>query len=447
MRTSRLVGLLILGLSAPLMGAEPEKSPEAKGRLDAVSKAYRALEGYSDQGHIELAATIDGKPRTETTAASLAFARPNKVRVDTDMVKLHSDGSTLSTSVTPLKRYISDPAPRLIATDSLIDGPMAATLFSGPVGLPPLLTLNFLVAEDPLKLIGDLAEGWTVEADAKVDGKSFQVVRLDMSKGPDLRLLIDPETRLLGRIEVLFPKPEGDGPVPGTKVSIDSCIWVAGAVETKAPAADVFAFKVPAGYEKVASLQEAIADKPNADDGEGKSSLVGKPAPEFTMMAIDAPGKPKPLTNKDFAGKVVLIDFWATWCGPCLKELPEIQKMVEAYAKSEKPLAVIALSVDDNDGVDLIPTRTLIEETLKEKKITLTGNSVGRLAIDPGGEIGRAYKANAIPMLVLLDAKGVVRAVHIGYTERSELTAEIDALLADKPLPGDATKKDDKPAD
>ena len=336
----------------------------------------------------------------------------------------------------------------MVATDSLVDGPMAATLFGGPVGLPPLFILNFLVADDPLKMIGEMAEGWTIEEDAKVDGKAFQVVRIDMSKGPDLKLLIDAETKLLGRIEVLFPKPEGDGPVPGTRVSIDSCLWIAGAVDTKAPASDAFAFKVPAGFEKVASLQEALADKAApGDGGESTSPLVGKPAPEFTMMAIDAPGKPKPLTNKDFAGKVVLIDFWATWCGPCLKELPEVQKMVEAYAKAEKPLAVVALSVDDNDGIDLIPVRTLIEETLKERKVTLTGNSVGRLAVDPGGAIGKDFQANAIPMLVLLDAKGIVRAVHIGYTERSELTAEIDALLAGKPLPGAEAKKDEKAAD
>jgi thiol-disulfide isomerase/thioredoxin len=61
---------------------------------------------------------------------------------------------------------------------------------------------------------------------------------------------------------------------------------------------------------------------------------VGKPAPDFSLTLLDGPGKVKTITKAELAGKVVLIDFWATWCGPCLMELPEIQKLIENYGES-----------------------------------------------------------------------------------------------------------------
>ena len=63
---------------------------------------------------------------------------------------------------------------------------------------------------------------------------------------------------------------------------------------------------------------------------------VGKPAPDFTLTLLDGPGKTKTVTKAELAGKVVVIDFWATWCGPCMKELPEIQKLIDSYADTEE---------------------------------------------------------------------------------------------------------------
>ena len=108
-----------------------------------------------------------------------------------------------------------------------------------------------------------------------------------------------------------------------------------------------------------------------------------------------------------------MIDFWATWCGPCLMELPEVQKLVEAYAKAKKEVLIVALSQDDAPK-ELPELRKLVEKTLDDKKIILTGNSVGLVGLDPSHSVGDAFAVNAYPTVVLLDGKGVVQAAHVG---------------------------------
>ena len=112
-----------------------------------------------------------------------------------------------------------------------------------------------------------------------------------------------------------------------------------------------------------------------------------------------------------------------------MMEMPDIQKLIADYAKAGKPVVVIAVSLDKADEGDDADVRKLVESTLKSKNLDLQINPVGKIALDPSGTVARSYKANAIPQLVVIDAKGVVRHVHIGVTEKDTLVDEIDGLL------------------
>src|SRR5688572_28929850 len=75
-------------------------------------------------------------------------------------------------------------------------------------------------------------------------------------------------------------------------------------------------------------------------DDSRQQELVGKPAPDFT--GVDLEGKPVSLA--DYRGRVVMLDFWATWCGPCVQAIPHIQKVANKFA--DKPVTVLGINRD-----------------------------------------------------------------------------------------------------
>jgi len=437
-RRTLLCGLASLAVltGAAVRAADPAPAPadpKAKQMLDDVIKAYKGLSSYSDEGQFVLQLIDNGKSRDQSAPLRMSFSRPNRVDLDTGLVRLVSDGKTITTAVAPMKQYMEAPAPKAIEFETFRQGPIGSVLFGGPTGPPMLILLNMLVADDPSKVIAEL------DGTLKLGAGGGSIV-VDRSEGPDLELFVDPETKLLKSIRLLIdPKLLAQSEAAGRKVEIGKFGWEAGKLSTAAAKDGSFAFAAPKDFKKVESF--AGAGGPGGEPGEAVKKLVGKPSPEFTLTVLDG-AKTRTLSKADLAGKVVMLDFWATWCGPCIKELPEVQKMIEAYDKDKKDVLIVALS-QDSDPKDLEGVRKLVEKTLEEKKVVLTGTKVGLVALDPSNSIGNAFSVEAIPTLVILDGKGIVQAVHVGGQTSETLSKDIDTLLAGKSL---ATPKPEEAA-
>jgi thiol-disulfide isomerase/thioredoxin len=149
-----------------------------------------------------------------------------------------------------------------------------------------------------------------------------------------------------------------------------------------------------------------------------RNKLLDLPAPAFATLTPDG----KPIALSDFKGKVVLLDFWATWCGPCMQAIPAIQRLSEKF--KDQPVAIVGVN-RDKEGDE-----SKVKRTIERKQLTF------HQAMDTPGTIAKSYKITAIPALILIDKEGVVRQVHVGYGpgEEEVLAAEIEKLLKGEKL-------------
>jgi len=118
--------------------------------------------------------------------------------------------------------------------------------------------------------------------------------------------------------------------------------------------------------------------------------------------------------RKDFQGKVILVDFWATWCGPCLAAMPHLVKLHESY--KDRGFDIVGLSIDDKIGTVETFFEQRLEKVAKVKKLPWTN------IVDPSLEIAFHYGVKYIPFTLLVDREGKVLAVNPS-------NAELDRLL------------------
>ena len=138
----------------------------------------------------------------------------------------------------------------------------------------------------------------------------------------------------------------------------------------------------------------------------------GKPAPAFTTTDVD--GHPIDL-KKNLGKNVIMLDFWATWCGPCVQAMPQVDAVAKKFA--DKGLVFYAVNAGEEPAA--------IKEFLTTSKMEIP------VALDQKGEIGPLYGVEGIPQTVLIGKDGKVQVVHVGYNGQlgKMLTKEIEALL------------------
>jgi len=127
----------------------------------------------------------------------------------------------------------------------------------------------------------------------------------------------------------------------------------------------------------------------------------GNQARDFTLQALDG-GE---VSLADHQGKVVLINFWATWCAPCRAEIPDLQAAYEA--RQGDGFVVLGVNVEES--------RTAVEPFVAEFDITYP------VLLDDTGDVLKLYRAIGLPMSILVDQEGVIQARHIGYLTADQL--------------------------
>lgn len=220
-------------------------------------------------------------------------------------------------------------------------------------------------------------------------------------------------------LRIIRPAPDpADAPAadgikmiqPGTNISISN--W-----RTEPEFGDVFDINPPADMTSratVPSMEEMMANAgaPMGDHG-GSHSTVDTAAPAIKLQPLDG----EALDLASLKGKVVVLDFWATWCKPCVMALPVVTQVTTELADQ----GVVFYAVNQRESEDVV------RKFLADKGLDMA------VAMDPKGNAGRAFGVDGIPHSVLIDKKGMIRKVHVGFGPGMDqlLKTEIEELLAE----------------
>ena len=137
-----------------------------------------------------------------------------------------------------------------------------------------------------------------------------------------------------------------------------------------------------------------------------ESPEIGRTAPGFKLPDLSG----REVSLEQYRGKIVILDFWATWCGPCRMTMPVLENLQKEYSSD---LALLA--------INLAEPPDLVRSYVRAQNISST------VLLDEDGTVGEAYRSDSIPMQVLIDQKGIIRHVSVGYSSRlaNQLRSEI----------------------
>ncbi len=365
----------IAGVSCAL--AAPPSAPEI---LNQVAQTYKGLQAYQFVATQRTDVTVRGLPGSAETHLALAVVKPDKFRLtfkdDSKEIILVADGETTWTYMPKQKQYTRQQA-AVSGDDDEGDGEQADTLTT---------SLRTLVLA--YEGVGRYSASAMLAKDerVKVGGEKIDcyVVRFQAAKSQH-QLWIDKERYVVVRHDEVVKTA-----INGAQAEVRMSTTLKEAEIKLPPPNDLFTFEPPSNATEVATLNLP---------GE-RVLLTGKNAMDFELK--DLQGAPVRLSS--FRGKIVLLDFWATWCPPCRKELPSIEKLHRELADKD----VVVLGINDEDA-------GTVKGFLKKHEYTIA------TLMDSKKNVHRMYGARAIPTVIVIDRNGVIRAHYIGGRSEAQL--------------------------
>lgn len=414
-QAARLIvcALIVSGSTSALVAQE---SPDPKALVTQAGAFLQKQEKFAFNAAFSMKVSSPMMNRENAMNFKVTAERPNRLSMtatsESGGATLMSNGKELSTYVEELKKYVVESAP-----DSLGD----LTETQGGKILMGVPLLSDLFATDPAESLLTGVTSAEYVGREEIEGKPYHHCRFEQEQfdwdvwiaaegdpvifkmAPDLAKRIPEELR--GNLKM--------------ESQLAFTNW------NFAPKIDeaTFTFTPPEGAEKVDTFL------PEAEE-EGPHPLLGKVAPPFKLQNLD--DKPVDLT-RHIGKEIVVLDFWATWCGPCIAAMPEVKATAEKFADKGVVLYFVNLQEDAET----------INEFLKEQELEVP------VVLDTEGAVAAEYGVTGIPQTVIIGKDGKVQVVHVGFSPnlQKQLTGEIESLLAGKDLAAEELSEHEKKAE
>ncbi len=391
----------------------------AKGNeiFEAVAQRYRGLKSYSDSARQDFRLVMrggDGADLSERETTDMPFKYSNgDFYLESMGAAIYRQGDQMTIAVEEIGQYRQHKSPTFDAIPDDIQGAVAQHPIAGF-----LLNPNASWKE----LISDMTAIKSVET-RELDGREHYVVTVGREVGPtdremDSEVWVDAKEKLIrqitldlteamrSRAEMMLSQMSDNN---ATYERAELALRFADAKVNEPVGADAFAFKAQDDMFKVEEFRAGDAKQ---------FALIGKPAPSVAGELLDG-GK---FDLAEQRGKVVVLDFWATWCGPCRVSMPHYQTLADKYA--EQGVMFVGVNRDDPRA------REQVKKYMADNKLSFAQ------VMTNTAEAAEKYFVTGIPTTVLVDKEGKVADIHVGFAPGMEkdLEAQITKLLKGEKL-------------
>jgi thiol-disulfide isomerase/thioredoxin len=379
--------------------------------LKLMIRAYHEANSYADAAQLRIVIERQGQNSgdTEPLNASVSLVRPNKVRIQCLDAMMVADGKKMRAAVSSVPQQVLElDAPAKLSIGNLFLGEAFDDSLSRGLGGFPI-QLALLLDENSFEAVAPQGSAVSLLPSDTFDGHKCLRVKIETPDGGRV-YWIDAKSYVLRLVELptemLRQQMEAaEGPVKRVTVTLE----LLGA-RLNEPVPDLaFQFEIPSD----AKLVKQLLRPPHP-----VSDLIGKTIGDFKFAGINS----SPTTRQSTAGKVTVLEFWFTGCGPCRETFPQLAKVREKYKDSDR-VAILGVSVD----------RPEIDDAKLQEMAAAWGAGFP-IARDTAGDFQTAFHGLATPALFVIGPDGTVQYNEVGWNPvlTKELPEEIDAILSGK---------------